>query len=99
MATTEGLAVGPEVSIGPESEDFGWVDGTFGVVGAGRAGLKRVGTSTAATSMGTGGTVKNEFSSEDWAGDGEGFVTREGVRIVVIGTSVDLVIAIIFIEN
>ena len=99
MATTEGLAVGPEVSIGPESEDFGWVDGTFGVVGAGRAGLKWVGASTAATSMGTGGTVKNEFSSEDWAGDSECFVTRESVRVVIVGTGIDLVIAIIFIEN
>ena len=99
MATTEGLAVGPEVGIGPKSENFSWVDGTFGVVGAGRAGLKWVGASTAATSMGTGGTVKNEFSSEDWAGDSECFVTRESVRVVIVGTGIDLVIAIIFIEN
>ena len=99
LATAEGLAVGPEVGIGTEGKDFGWVDGTFGVVGTGRAGLKRVGTSTAATSVGTGGTVKNEFSSEDWAGDGESFVARKSVRVVIIGAGVDLVIAIIFIEN
>ena len=99
LAAAEGLAVGPEVGIGAEGEDLGWVDGTFGVVGTGRAGLKRVGTSTAATSVGASGAVKNEFSSEDWAGDGKGFVTREGVRVVVIGTGVDLVVPIIFIEN
>ena len=99
MAATEGLAVGPEISIGTESENFGWVDGTFGVVGAGWSGLKWVGASTAATSMGTGGAVKNEFSSEDWAGDGESFVTRESIRVVIIGTSVDLVVSVIFIEN
>lgn len=99
MAATEGLAVGPEVSVGPESEDFSWVDGTFGVVGAGRAGLKWVGASTATTSMRASGAVKNEFSSKNWAGDGESFVTRKGIRIVVIGTGVDLVIAGIFIEN
>ena len=99
LATAEGLAVGLEVGIGTEGKDFGWVDGTFGVVGTGRAGLKRVGTSTAATSVGTGGTVKNEFSSEDWAGDGESLIARESVRIVVIGTSVDLIVAIIFVEN
>ena len=99
MATAEGLAVGPEVGVGPECEDFGRVDGTFGVVGAGRAGLKRVGTSTAATSVGASGAVKNEFSSEDGAGDGESFVTRESVRVVIIGAGVDLVVPIIFIEN
>ena len=99
LAPTEGLAVGPEVGIGPKSENFSWVDGTFGVVGAGRAGLKWVGASTATTSMRASGAVKNEFSSEDGAGDGESFVTRESVRVVIIGTGVDLVIAIIFIEN
>ena len=99
MAATEGLAVGPEVGIGAEGEDFGRVDGTFGVVGAGRAGLKRMGASTAATSVGTGGAVKDEFSSEDWAGDGESFIARKSVRVVIIGTGVNLVVAIIFIEN
>ena len=99
MAATKGLAVGPEVGVGPESEDFSWVDGTFGVISASRTGLKWVGASAAATSMGTGGTVKNEFSSEDWAGDSECFVTRESVRVVIVGTGIDLVIAIIFIEN
>ena len=99
LATTEGLAVGPEVGIGTEGEDFGRVDGAFGVVGTGRAGLKWVSGSTAATSMGSSSAVKNEFSGKNWAGDGEGFVTREGVRVVVIGTGVDLVIAGIFIEN
>ena len=99
MAATKGLAIGPEVSIGPEGENFGGMDGTFSIVGAGRTGLKWVGASTAATSMGTGGTVKNEFSSEDWAGDSECFVTRESVRVVIVGTGIDLVIAIIFIEN
>ena len=99
LAATEGLAVGPEIGIGAEGEDFGWVDGTFGVVGIGRAGLKRVGTSTAATSVGASSAVKNEFSSEDWAGNGERFIAREGIRVVVIGTGVDLVIAIIFIKN
>ena len=99
MAATEGLAVGPEVSIGPEGEDFSWVDGTFGVVCAGRSGLKWVGASTAATSVGSSGAVKNEFSRKDWAGDGESFITREGVRVVIIGTGVDLIVAIIFVEN
>ena len=99
MAATEGLAVGPEISVSPEGEDFSWVDGTFGVIGAGRAGLKWVGTGTAATSMGSSSAVKNEFSSEDWTSDGESFIAREGVRIVIIGTGIDLVIAIIFIEN
>ena len=99
LAAAEGLTVGPEVGIGTEGEDFGRVNGAFGIVGTGRAGLKRVGTSTAATSVGTGGTVKNEFSSEDWAGDGESFVARKSVRVVIIGAGVDLVIAIIFIEN
>ena len=99
MAAAEGLAVGPEVGVGPKSENFSWVDGTFGVVGAGRASLKWVGASMSATSMGASGAVKNEFSSEDGAGDGESFVTRESVRVVIIGTGIDLVIAIIFIEN
>ena len=57
LAAAEGLAVGPEVGIGAEGEDFGWVDGAFGVIGASRAGLKRVGTSTAATSVGASGTI------------------------------------------
>ena len=57
MTAIERLAVGPEVSIGSEGEDFGGVDGTFGVVGAGRAGLKWVGASTAATSMRAGSAV------------------------------------------
>ena len=99
MAATEGLAVGPEVGVGAESEDFGRVDGTFGVVGAGRAGLKWMRACTAATSVGASGAVKNEFSSEDWAGDGESFIAREGVRVVIIGTGVNLIIAIIFIED
>ena len=99
LATAEGLAVGPEVGIGTEGEDFGWVDGAFGVIGAGRAGLKWVDASTAATSMRTSGAVKNEFSSEDWAGDGESFVTRERIRVVVVWTGIDLVIAIIFVED
>ena len=99
MAAAEGLAVGPEISVSPEGEDFGWVDGTFGIVGAGGAGLKWMGASTAATSMRSSSAVKNEFSSENWTSDGESFVAREGVRVVVIGTGIDLVIAIIFIEN
>ena len=57
LAATEGLAVGPEVGVGTEGEDFGWMDGTFGVVSAGRAGLKWVSTSTAATSVGACGAV------------------------------------------
>ena len=57
LATTEGLAVGPEVSIGAEGEDFGRVDGAFGVVGTGRASLKWVSASTAATGVGTSGAV------------------------------------------
>ena len=56
----------------------------FGVVGAGRAILKWVGASTAATSVGASGTIKNEFSSENWAGDGEGFVARKGIRVVIV---------------
>ena len=99
LAATEGLAVGPEVGIGTEGEDFGWVDGAFGVIGAGWSGLKWMGTSTATTSVGASSAVKNEFSSEDWAGDGESLIARESVRIVVIGTSVDLVVPIVFIEN
>ena len=99
LAATEGLAVGPEVGIGTEGEDFGWVDGAFGVVGAGRAGLKWVGASTAATSVGSSGAVKNEFSRKDWAGNGESFIAGEGIRVVIIGTGVNLIIAIIFVEN
>ena len=99
LATTKGLTVGPEVSIGAEGENFGWVDGAFGVVGASRTGLKWVGASAAATSMGSSSAVKDEFSSEDWAGDSESFVAREGIRVVIIGTGIDLVVAIIFIEN
>ena len=57
LAAAEGLAVGPEVGVGTEGEDFGWVDGTFGVVGASWPGLKWVGASTAATSVGAGGAV------------------------------------------
>ena len=57
LAATEGLAIGPEVGVGPKSENFSWVDGTFGVVGAGRASLKWVGASMSATSMGASGTV------------------------------------------
>ena len=99
MAAAKGLAVGPEVGIGPKSENFSWMDGTFGIVGAGRASLKWVGASTAATSVGASSTVKNEFSGEDWTGDGESFIARESVRVMVIGTGIDLVVAIIFIEN
>ena len=99
MAATKGLAVGPEVGIGAEGEDFGRMNRAFGVIGAGRAILKWVGTSTATTSVGAGGAVKDEFSSEDGTGDGESFVTRESVRVVIIGTGVDLVITIVFIEN
>ena len=99
MATTKGLAVGPEVGVGTEGKDFSWVDGAFGIVGAGEAGLKWVSASTAATSMRSSSAVKNEFSSENWTSDGESFVAREGIRVVIIGTGIDLVIAIIFIEN
>ena len=99
MAATEGLAVGPEISVSPEGKDFGWVDGTFGIVSAGWSSLKWVGTGTAATSVGAGGAVKDEFSSEDWTSNGEGFVARESVRVMIIGTGIDLVIAIIFIED
>ena len=99
LAATEGLAIGPEVSIGTEGENFSWVNGTFGIVGAGWSGLKWVGTSTAATSVGASGTVKDEFSGEDGASDGESFIARKGIRIVVIGTGVDLIVAIIFVEN
>ena len=99
LATAEGLAVGPEVGIGTEGKDFGWVDGTFGVVGTGRAGLKRVGTRTSATSVGASGAIKNEVSSKDRAGDGDGFIARKSVRVVIIGTCVNLVVAIVFIEN
>ena len=99
LAATEGLAVGPEVGIGTEGEDFGWVDGAFGVIGAGWSGLKWMGTSTATTSVGASGAVKNEFPGEDWTGNGKSFVTRKGVRIMIIGTGIDLVVAGIFIEN
>ena len=99
LAATEGLAVGPEIGVGPEGEDLSWMDGAFGIVGAGRAGLKWMRACTAATSVGASSAVKNEFSSEDWAGDGESFIAREGIRVVVIGTGVDLVITIVFIEN
>ena len=57
LAAAEGLAVGPEVGIGTESENFGGVDGTFGVVGADWAGLKWVGASTTTTGMGAGGAI------------------------------------------
>ena len=57
LAAAEGLAVGPEISVSPEGEDFGWVDGAFGIVGAGRTGLKWMGASTAATSVGASGAV------------------------------------------
>ena len=99
MAAAEGLAVGPEISVSPEGEDFGWVDGTFGIVGADWAGLKWMGTSTATTSVGASGAVKNEFPGEDWTGNGKSFVARESVRVVIIGTGVDLIVAIIFIED
>ena len=84
MAATEGLAVGPEVGIGTEGENFGRMNRSFGVVGAGWSSLKWVGASTAATSVGAGSTVKNEFSGEDWAGDSESFIARKGVRIVIV---------------
>ena len=58
-----------------------------------------MGTSTATTSVGASGAVKNEFSGEDWAGDGESFITRESVRVMIIGTGIDLVIAVIFVED
>ena len=57
LAATERLAVGPEVGIGAEGEDFGRMNRAFGVIGAGRAILKWVGTSTATTSVGAGGAV------------------------------------------
>ena len=57
LAAAKGLAVGPEVGIGTESEDFGRVDGAFGIIGASRASLKWVSTSTAATSVGACGAV------------------------------------------
>ena len=93
------MAVGPEIGIGSEGEDLSWVDGAFGIVSAGWSSLKWVGTGTAATSVGAGGAVKDEFSSEDWTSNGEGFVARESVRVMIIGTGIDLVIAIIFIED
>ena len=58
-----------------------------------------MGASAAATSMRSSSAVKNEFSSEDWAGDSESFVAREGIRVVIIGTGIDLVVAIIFVED
>ena len=57
LAAAEGLAVGPEVGIGAEGEDFGRVDGAFGVVGAGWSGLKWMSASAAATSVGASGAV------------------------------------------
>ena len=57
LAATEGLAISPEVGVGTKGEDLSWVDGTFGIVCAGRASLKWVSNSTAATSMGTSGAV------------------------------------------
>ena len=57
LAAAKGLAIGPEISIGTEGEDFGRVDRTFGIVCAGRASLKWVGTSMAATSVGACGAV------------------------------------------
>ena len=57
LAATEGLAIGPEVGVGTEGENFSWVDRAFGIVGAGRTGLKWMGASTAATSMGASGAV------------------------------------------
>ena len=57
LAAAKGLAVGPEVGVGTKGEDLSWMDGTFGVVGAGRAGLKWVGTSTAATGVGASGAI------------------------------------------
>ena len=57
LAAAKGLAVGPEVGVGTEGEDFGRVDRTFGVVSAGRASLKWVGASTAATSVRASGAV------------------------------------------
>ena len=57
LAATEGLAVGPEVGVGTKGEDLSWVDGTFGIVCAGRASLKWVSTRTAATSVGACGAV------------------------------------------
>ena len=57
LAAAEGLAVGPEVGVGAESEDFGRVDGAFGIIGASRAGLEWVSTSTAATNVGASGAV------------------------------------------
>ena len=99
LAATEGLAVGPEIGVGTKGENFSWVNGTFGIVSAGGAGLKWMGASAAATSVGASGAVKNEFPGEDWTGNGKSFVARESVRVVIIGTGVDLIVAIIFIED
>ena len=57
LAATEGLAIGPEVGVGTEGENFSWVDRAFGVISASRTGLKWVGASAAATSMGASGAV------------------------------------------
>ena len=57
LAATEGLAVGPEIGISTEGEDFSWVDRAFGVVGAGWSGLKWMSASAAATSVGASGAV------------------------------------------
>ena len=57
LAATEGLAVGPEIGVGTEGEDFSWVDRAFGVVGAGWSGLKWMSASAAATSVGASGAV------------------------------------------
>ena len=84
MAAAEGLAVGPEIGIGTEGENFSWVNGTFGIVSAGWSGLKWMGASAAATSMGAGGTVKNEFSGENWTSDGESFIAGESIRVVIV---------------
>ena len=99
MAAAKGLAVGPEIGVGTKGEDFSWVDGAFGIVGASRASLKWVAASTAATSVGASGAVKNEFPGEDWTGNGKSFVARESVRVVIIGAGIDLVIAVIFVED
>ena len=49
--------------------------------------------------MGAGGAIQDELSSKDRAGDGESFITRESVRVMIIGTGIDLVIAVIFVED
>ena len=84
LAAAKGLAVGPEIGVGTKGENFSWVNGTFGIVSAGWSGLKWMGASAAATSVGASGAVKDELSSEDWAGDSESFIARKGVRIVIV---------------